>query len=156
MVGLSFWIEGKPEPQGSKTAGIRTDGSAFLRDKNPRALKDWRKAMTTGFVSQRPDFMTEPITVGIMVRATFWMPRPKSAPKTRDVRPTVRPDGDKLLRAVMDSLTTSRLIKDDALAYDLHAVKRYAIDPVALPKIYVPGFHREVPGVEVVVAWLSE
>lgn len=154
MGTLRFWVEGKPEPQGSKTAGNRKDGSAFVREKNPKGLKLWRTTVHNALGGQLPDL--EPLTMPLLVRMTFWLPRPKDRPKTVDVLPTVRPDVDKLARAVMDSMTSSRLIKDDAIVYDLHPVKRYAIDPVALPKIYIPGFHREVPGVDLRVTWLSE
>ena len=47
------------------------------------------------------------------------------------------------------------LIKDDAIVYDMHPIKRYAIDPVTLPRIYIPGFHRPVPGVDITLTWLS-
>lgn len=154
MVGLSFWIEGKPEPQGSKTAGNRKDGSAFLRDKNPAGLKVWRDAVAKGVKAQLPPEW-EPITKGVFLRMTFWLPRPKDRPKSIDVLPIVRPDVDKLARAVMDSLTRSGVFKDDAQVFDMHPVKRYAIDPVALPKIYMPGYHRPVPGVDIRLAWLS-
>lgn len=166
MPTLRFWVEGKPEPQGSKTAGNRKDGSAFLRDKNPRDLKAWRKSVTQGILTQMgvPDGIPVgyndilgdvPITAPVILRMTFWLPRPKDRPKTLDVLPTVRPDVDKLARAVMDSLTASKLIKDDSIVYDMHPIKRYAIDPVTLPKIFTDGFHRPVPGVEILLSWVS-
>src|SRR5690348_3011756 len=130
MPTLQFWVEGAPQPQGSKTAGLASDGRAFVRDKNPRALKEWRSAVTQGVRSQLPDWWEEgPIDMAILVRLRFWMPRPKSAPKTIDIPHTTRPDADKLLRAVMDSLTMSKFIKDDSIANNMIVNKRYAIDP---------------------------
>lgn len=155
MPTLRFWIEGKPEPQGSKTSGLRKDGSAFLRDKNPAALKVWRKAVHDGIITQIPPWHPGGIDMPVLARMTFWLPRPKDRPKTIDVWPTVKPDVDKLARAVMDAMTTSGLIRDDSYVVDLHPIKRYAVDPLALPKLHIPGFHRERPGVDLTVSWLD-
>ena len=151
---LRFWIEGKPEPQGSKTAGKRKDGTPFVRDKNPKGLKLWRQTVHDGILEQSALSEISMIDLPVILRMTFWLPRPKDRPKTIDVLPIVRPDVDKLARAVMDSLTSSRLIKDDAIVYDMHPIKRYAIDPVALPKIYMPLFHRPTPGVDIRLTWV--
>lgn len=148
--GATLWVPGIPVPQGSKVPGVRNNGSPFLRDDNPN-LKDWRKTMHEAFAESWEYHDT--ISDATRVFCRFWLPRPKNRPKTIDVLPLVKPDTDKLIRAVLDSLTTSGVLMDDKLAYDVHGIKRYAIDPVLLPAIYVPGMHQTEPGVQVTLGW---
>lgn len=61
--------------------------------------------------------------VGIAL--TFFMPRPKSLPKTRPTPMTKRPDIDKLARAALDALTGC-FFTDDARVTRLMTEKRYA------------------------------
>jgi Holliday junction resolvase RusA-like endonuclease len=70
------------------------------------------------------------------------MPRPKSVSKALRAVPTVKPDLDKLTRAVMDAISLERycqVIKDDSLVTDLHAAKRYA--------------DHTKPGVSIMITW---
>lgn len=67
----------------------------------------------------------QPLTGALEVRVTFYIERPRSIKISDRPLPIVRPDLDKLART-LDSLTTARLISDDALIVELHAKKRYA------------------------------
>jgi Holliday junction resolvase RusA-like endonuclease len=60
------------------------------------------------------------------VRIDFYLPRPPSVPETARRWPCVKPDGDKLTRAVFDSLTIARVITDDARIVHHDVWKRYA------------------------------
>jgi len=60
----------------------------------------------------------------VALNITFYMPRPKSCPKTR-LYPEVRPDVDKLERCVLDALT-GVLYADDGQVTDLQSRKRYS------------------------------
>lgn len=118
-----MFVEGIPVPQGSKTV---FNGRAVDANKN---LKPWRKAVTehAKWVMGTDDLLEGPLVLS----CAFMMPRPKSAPKSR-VFPSVKPDLDKLIRSIGDSLS-GVVFGDDA------QVTRH--DPV---KVYVtenPGVH---------------
>jgi Holliday junction resolvase RusA-like endonuclease len=87
---------------------------------------------------------------GVDLTVEFWMHRPKNRPKTIDVLPLTPPDLDKLVRAIGDSLVNAGVLGDDSQITDLSVSKRYAVSP-ALPKIYVPGYHRHEPCAVVLV-----
>jgi Holliday junction resolvase RusA-like endonuclease len=70
----------------------------------------------------------------VKVIMTFWLPRPRTV--DREV-PSVPPDIDKIVRAVLDPMT-GIIIEDDARVVDLVASKRYETEA-------------EPPGVEIVV-----
>lgn len=73
---------------------------------------------------------------------TFYLVRPKSVPLSR-VYPSVKPDGDKLERAVFDALTIARVWRDDGRCVDGHWRKRYT------PHVDHRG--DQMPGVTVVL-----
>jgi crossover junction endodeoxyribonuclease RusA len=90
------------------------------------ALKDWRydvKATASIQMAGRP-MIVQP--TGIMLVVDFVLPRPTSLPKTRATPPAVKkPDADKLLRAVCDSLT-GVVYADDSQVIDIRGRKRTA------------------------------
>lgn len=123
IVGMeSFFVEGVAVPQGSKSARVY-GGRAVLTDgfgDKPRVLKAWRRAV----------FEAAPklgLDVPVVVELCFVLPRPKSRP--RDVFVAVKPDLDKLVRAVLDGLTSTKtevgLLRDDSRVVRLVAEKRY-------------------------------
>lgn len=142
---LSFTVLGQPAPQGSMR-GFVAGGRAIVTSANVK-LRPWRDAVTwaardaLGVHSERPTF---PITGAVTLDVGFWLHRPKNRPKTIDVLPLTPPDLDKLVRAIGDSLVNAGVLADDSLITDLRVSKRYAVSP-ALPKIYVPGYHRHEP-----------
>jgi Holliday junction resolvase RusA-like endonuclease len=141
---LTITVVGKPQPQGSVKAFVpthkggapvrRPDGSIVvnLTSDNP-ALKQWRdrvsdEALRAGALEPTPD-------VGFEVECTFFLERPKAHCGTgrnegivkdgAPAYPVVRPDADKLLRAILDALT-GRVWADDAQVVVATARKRYA------------------------------
>ncbi len=56
----------------------------------------------------------------------FYFERPKSASLKSRPGMTVKPDGDKLVRAVFDAMTGT-VVTDDAQFVDIHARKFYGI-----------------------------
>lgn len=60
----------------------------------------------------------------VEVTMNFYFTRPKSATLAKRPGMTVKPDGDKLVRAVFDALT-GVLIEDDAQIVEFHARKHY-------------------------------
>lgn len=117
---LSFYVEGIPASQGSKSPGRGGKGFYEADKKLPR----WRATVTAAAVEAlngRPGFQKgEPLTLG----AAFYFPRGKTV--TREHH-TVTPDLSKIVRAVEDSLKVAGAIHDDSqiIAYPGTA-KRYA------------------------------
>jgi len=113
-------------PQGSARSWVRTrqDGThyAVTTHDNP-AVTEWRRLVSDA--ARRaipPDFVL--FAGPVALTATFYLPRPKSAPKSVIV-PTTRPDLDKALRSVLDSLSNV-LFRDDSQVYRVLCEKRYA------------------------------
>lgn len=120
-----FFVAGIPRPQGSKTAGLTKQGHAFVRDKSPRALKAWRGevARTAGATWSYMDRIEGPVRV----HAVFVFEKPKTV--TRGW-PSVRPDLDKLARALMDGITDAGCVwRDDAQVVEIDTSKVYGTTP---------------------------
>lgn len=117
---LSFFAAGKPEPQGSIRAFVK-GGRPILTSDNP-AVKQWRDII--GWEARRcPDCRM--FDGPVAVTATFWLARPASVSAKRRPFPVVKPDLDKLARALLDAIT-GVLIRDDAQVCELTALKLYA------------------------------
>ena len=57
---------------------------------------------------------------------TFYLPRPKTIPPNKRKHPTVKPDIDKLQRALYDAITETHIWHDDCQITDVTSHKRYA------------------------------
>lgn len=120
---LTFFVRGTPIPQGSKTA-IRHGRRARLIEANKR-LKPWRNTLQTALAAQAAGRRVPgPFTIYLDFRFT-----PPQRPRFRDPNGAgihaVKPDVDKLTRAVLDSLTAADIIDDDARCTTLIATKTY-------------------------------
>lgn len=120
----TFTVLGLPAPQGSKTRmpnGALVEGSSVT---GRAKTKSWRSAVTeAAHAHAGPQPLDGPLAVSI----TFRLPMPKSRRKAiqqAGVAPcSVRPDLDKLIRATLDGLTASGLIRDDACIFHIFATK---------------------------------
>lgn len=122
---VRFYVPGLPIAQGSK---VRTNYG--MRESNDKKLKPWRATIATIAAREVGEIFHNPVTV--MLKFTF--PRPKahygsgrnaatvklSAPHFH----TVKPDIDKLQRAVFDALT-SIVWRDDSQVCVVRAEKVY-------------------------------
>jgi Holliday junction resolvase RusA-like endonuclease len=121
---LIFDMAGTPAPQGSKTFKGFRGGKPILVE-SCAAVKPWRHAVATAartaMLVEGWTMLIGPVTVGI----EFFLTRPVSAPKSR-VLPDRRPDLDKLVRAVLDALTTAGVYEDDSRVVRVEATKVYA------------------------------
>jgi Holliday junction resolvase RusA-like endonuclease len=126
MTEYEFFVSGTPEQQGSTRAFVR-GGRAYITTTN-KNLHSWRDLIRV--VAQ--EYAGTVHTQAISITATFFMPKPKSAPKKK-IRMTKRPDLDKLIRSVLDALTGT-LYKDDSQVDVLCVEKRYAdgTDPIGV------------------------
>lgn len=113
---IVFNVDGLPIAQGSKTIA-KAGGKAWLRDSNAAKLKPWRaKVAAAADIGHTYD-------TPVFVAAVFYMPRPK---RPKFLIPAVKPDLDKLFRALGDGMTDGGLLTDDSLIVSQWVHKRYA------------------------------
>lgn len=113
-------VHGDPAPQGSKNA-YRRGRKVLLVEANEK-LKPWREAVT---LHARRYTGAHTGAKPLSVRYIFYLPRPKSV---RRPRPHVKPDLDKLIRAVNDGLSAAGVWDDDSRPVTMIATKLYATE----------------------------
>lgn len=134
---LRFFVEGIPATQGSmRCLGVnRATGRHMVVPDNPPKLKAWRDTVITRCAAAARHIDWQPLDCA-EVRMIFRLARPANHYRTgryshllRDdapAYPATKPDVDKLIRAVFDSLTYAKVITDDAVIVTETAAKRYA------------------------------
>lgn len=129
---VRFTVYGDAQPQGSvKAFTPRGWSRPILTSDNP-ALKSWRQLVADAAnhaLGQLAPGDRALLLEGVRVSIAFYLPRPKSLPK-RCTAHTKKPDVDKLVRSVCDSLS-SVVFRDDAQVCELVAVKHYAAPGVS-------------------------
>lgn len=140
MTSYGFRVFGNPASQGSKIPGMnRKTGKMFVRDQAGKGLTDWRQDCVRAALTARgcdPDTGeaiegTTPIATirdACSVQIQILMPRPNSVSVKKRPRPSVKPDLDKMIRAILDALKTAGVYSDDGLVVKIWAVKIYAGD----------------------------
>lgn len=137
---LSVWVDGTPQPQGNKT-GI-AERSTFvgqrprvrmIEGRRPPARKQfklWRERVFASIARAMPREWSQPAHAEVTL--SFYFTRPPSHLKKngglragKPDRHRSRPDLDKLVRAVLDSMTEAGAIADDSTVMALHATKDY-------------------------------
>lgn len=130
MTAVDFWVPGVPQPKGS----LRHVGGGRLIE-SAKGLADWRRAIADAAWTYRLEHAPYPGAVAVWL--DFYLPRPLlhfrgnnrdgELRPTAPARPKVRPDTDKLARAVLDAIQDSGAIyKDDAQVAELVSRKHYA------------------------------
>lgn len=124
-------VDGVPVPQGSM---VRTNYG--MRHSKPEAIALFRSQVGIAVrdAAEKQGVLL-PLEGPLMLTATFVLPRPKSAPKRR-VWPVMKPDSDKLIRALCDALTQCGAWADDAQVVEMVAGKRYTGQD---PQVPLPG-----------------
>lgn len=125
---FSLFIPGTPASKGSYrpiTGRSRTTGKPVTRlipmDKKERP---WRDHVRDTILSHKHP--TIPPNSYIKIETTFYLPRPKTIPPHKRKHPTVKPDIDKLQRALYDAITETHIWHDDRQITDVTSHKRYA------------------------------
>lgn len=127
---LAFTVPGVPIAQGSK----RFVGNGRMVE-SANALKPWRAEVMAAAIEAadaNADWCAGTGRATYCAKLRFTFKRPKShyrvtgalMPSAPD-DPSVKPDLDKLIRAVFDALTQSGVIGDDSQIVKLLAVKTY-------------------------------
>jgi crossover junction endodeoxyribonuclease RusA len=131
---VSLHVYGVPQPKGNKSAFVR-GGKAVLvearRPKSRKAFAAWTKAV---LLAAEISHVGPPLDGPLAVTAIFYLRRPKSQTKREraQVWHTRKPDGEKLMRALLDPLTKAGVIADDARVCVGRYEKRYAELPTGL------------------------
>ena len=109
-MNLSFTVLGRPEPQGSTKAFMPKGWTRPVLTSDNKKLKPWRQDVSGKALEAMHGKLTTEEAVEVRVR--FYFAKPKSTPK-RVVEKITKPDVDKLLRGILDSLT-GIVFADDA------------------------------------------
>lgn len=126
MDSFSFFVPGEPITEGSTKAFTSGQRVVVTHDRGPE-LDQWRLKVAHAAQAAAQDAGWEPRYDGpVAVTAAFFLPRPKSAKKR--LVPHVKPDLDKLIRAVGDALAPYKqpgVLKDDSRIVTWRATKDY-------------------------------
>lgn len=120
---LTITIPGQAAPQGSKKSYV-VNGRAVMVESSSK-LKPWRAVVTlttkVAAQEQKWTYTEGPVSVDLI----FEIQKPNSS---RRAYPTVKPDIDKLLRAVLDGITDAGIWKDDSQVVSVLARKVYVMN----------------------------
>jgi Holliday junction resolvase RusA-like endonuclease len=129
---ISFVAHGIPAPKGSAKAFVRGRRAIVVND--CERTKPWQAVVMHAAIEAMGGarlMATGPMTVGL----EFRLPRPKALLKRdgtpRDERktPAVKPDLDKLVRAILDAITEAGAWVDDGQVVSVYATKVYSSAP---------------------------
>lgn len=156
---IRFVVPGIPAAKGSMVGFVKRDDGPLtsrrparigMRNDNKRtsgwqAAVAWRARLAMGAQKK--------LEGAVVVYAAFYLPRPRTAPKDR-FAPSVKPDGDKLLRTVLDALTKAHVYTDDGQVVLATSHKVYAGGPLdslgakGKPRVFVAvaPYHVGTPG----------
>jgi crossover junction endodeoxyribonuclease RusA len=87
-----------------------------------KGLGKWRTAIKQAIVALK----LAPLCGAIHAYLVFYLPRPKTVKRDR---PCVKPDLDKLVRAVLDALEASQIVTNDSQIVEIQATKCYHSEP---------------------------
>lgn len=118
-------IPGRCPTKGStKSFRHRSTGRIVTLPMNAR-LKDWTKGARLALMAAREQARSAMVCKpdGVAVNVLIEFARPTSVTRAQ---PTVPPDADKCLRAILDAMS-GIVYQDDAQVVSVHAYKRYAV-----------------------------
>ncbi|HKN77114.1 MAG TPA: RusA family crossover junction endodeoxyribonuclease [Candidatus Acidoferrum sp.] len=152
MTAIRFTVYGRPEPQGSTRAFLPKGWNRAVITTDNAKLKPWRQQLSASAIGALAENGGELLAKpsGVRLAVCFYFERPASVSKRR-VLPSVKPDIDKLTRALMDALTGT-IFEDDAQVTDIVVAKRYGIPERAEVQVeivedtaYKPEIAKELP-----------
>ncbi len=125
---IQFTVYGKPEPQGSSRAvSVKGYARPFITSANKK-LKPWRQEIANTAAAVAVQLGIQPIAkeIPIAMSLNFYFEKPPSVSKRR-VHPTVKPDVDKLIRGILDSLTGIIYVDDSQVVRFDEIQKHYGV-----------------------------
>jgi crossover junction endodeoxyribonuclease RusA len=124
---LRFIVHGTPQPKGSTRALLRQrrDGIVAGVVADNAKTGQWQRAVAWAAKVQTPELWTGPVAVDVTFRLARPVRQSAAARLTTDLAVAVRPDLDKLMRAVLDALT-GVCYGDDGQVATVTARKLYA------------------------------
>ena len=128
MTSFTIYVPGKASPQGSKKAFV-ISGRAVLVDASG-GNKAWRKLVTDAIKAHEQYIQFQG---AVNVSLTFYMEKSRS---NKTTLMTQKPDIDKLARSVLDAMTDSMVIEDDARVIYLTVTKAWN-NPDSLPGVLI-------------------
>lgn len=131
----NFIIQGEPVAKGRpKLSRYGTYTPKKTKEYEEHIKQEWRK---NGY--------KEPLTGAVMVDITFYRSIQKSSSKaaktaklTGKVKPTVKPDLDNYIKAVLDGLNGLAWV-DDSQIVNISATKEYSLEPKTVVLIWIWG-----------------
>lgn len=111
---IEIFIEGEPVAQGRPRAFRRGNMVGFY---DPKESKGWKKLIADEVKDKTPF----PAGLPLILSVKFYLTKPKSVKRSY---PTVKPDIDNFVKAVMDALKD--VWGDDCQVIQLRASKEYA------------------------------
>jgi Holliday junction resolvase RusA-like endonuclease len=110
---IRFTVYGTPQPQGSSRAFVPKGWTRAIITSDNKKLKPWRQEIAgVALNAMRESKIGLLEGVPIAILAEFFFDKPKSAKKSV-LNKITKPDLDKLLRGLLDSLT-GIIFKDDS------------------------------------------
>lgn len=119
---IAFEVYGTPKPQGSMKAFLPKNSTRPIVTTDNKGLKPWRALIADEARLLNPLKMHGPVEIHL----DFFFNPPKSDPYRK--YHTVKPDVDKLTRAVLDALK-GVVIVDDSQVVRVNSSKRYSPQP---------------------------
>lgn len=120
---ITFTVLGVPVPQGSMKAFMPKNGRFPVVTSDNLRTRPWKQSVT--FEASVAMAATKPIADPVTVSVLFYLPRPKTAPRSV-LEPAKKPDIDKLVRAILDALTDAGVWIDDSQVVSVAARKCFA------------------------------
>ena len=126
MESISITVLGEPSPEGStRSFYIPKLNRTVTTHQNQSRLNSWRNRVATEAQNVLCECdWTSDRTSAYTLDVDFVLPRPPSVPAHRRIHPTVKPDVDKLVRAINDALT-GILFPDDCQVVSIRVTKNY-------------------------------
>jgi Holliday junction resolvase RusA-like endonuclease len=123
-VTITLVVNGTPKGQ-PRVKAYNRGGHAGVY--TPDTANGWKEAVRIAAIPHRPE---QPIDCPVTMELDVYFPRPKrlDGKKHPDgkIAHTAKPDSDNVAKAIMDVLTDSGFVRDDAVIYRLNVRKFYA------------------------------
>lgn len=132
MRSIGFTVFGKPQPQGSTKAFIPKGWTKPILTSDNAKLKPWRQDVSSLALEAMSG--EQPIIGPVALTVRFYFEKPKSSGK-RVTAKTTKPDIDKCLRSILDSLT-GIVFKDDAQVVQVECSKEFGTPERAYIEVF--------------------